>query len=84
VIEDRMVEVYSKNGCAWCDKLTGYLVERGIPHTVVKADWSPDTLREFQEKFPGARTVPQVMVDGKWIGGYHESIAWFNDKYERA
>jgi glutaredoxin 3 len=77
------VVVYGKDGCKWCDKLRGYLLERKVPHQEVKIDWSPDTLAEFRQAVPGATTVPQVVVGGRPIGGYHESIAWFNDKYER-
>ena len=27
---------------------------------------------EFTEKFPNARTFPQIIVDGELIGGYQE------------
>jgi glutaredoxin len=30
------------------------------------------TIEEFKEMFPEARTVPQIVVDGKHIGGYTE------------
>ena len=36
---------------------------------VVGKDLSADDLRE---KFPLARTLPVIMVDGKYIGGYNE------------
>lgn len=78
------VKVYGKEGCHWCDKLTGYLTEREVPHTVVKVDWSPDTMAEFRADFPDAKTVPQTVADDIKLGGYHETIAWFNDRYERS
>jgi glutaredoxin 3 len=77
------IVVYGKDGCKWCDKLDGYLEERQVPHVKVNVLWSPETIKEFREKCPGATTVPQVVVDGRPIGGYHESLAWFNDKFER-
>jgi len=30
------------------------------------------TREELMEKFPGARTFPQIIVDGNKIGGYTE------------
>jgi len=36
---------------------------------VVGKDLSTD---ELKEKFPLARTLPVIMVDGKYIGGYNE------------
>ena len=27
---------------------------------------------EFTEKFPNARTFPQIIVDGELVGGYQE------------
>lgn len=28
--------------------------------------------REFTEKTQGARTVPQILIDNEWIGGFTE------------
>ena len=30
------------------------------------------TRREFSEKTRGARMVPQILIDGEWIGGFTE------------
>ena len=35
-------------------------------------DFSRD---QFMEKFPTARTFPQILIDGKLIGGYTEFAA---------
>jgi glutaredoxin len=58
------VEVFSKEGCAACTKLKDFLVGSNISYW----DWVLDenvTIEVIKEKFPGARSFPQIMVDGK-------------------
>ena len=31
---------------------------------------------DFFQKFPNARTFPQIIINGKKIGGYHELEKW--------
>ena len=38
------------------------------------------TREEVFEKFPSARTFPQIRVDGENIGGYTELEAWHNNQ----
>jgi glutaredoxin len=38
------------------------------------------TEEEFFEKFPTARTFPQIIVDGESIGGYQQYIAKLDDE----
>jgi glutaredoxin-related protein len=35
------------------------------------------TRDEFMQKFPTARTFPQILVDGDLVGGYTEFAATF-------
>ena len=70
--------VYGTEHCSWCD-----LVVRSLKkHTtqVTKVDvGEPDNLEEMK-KFAGkdARSVPQVVIDGKYIGGYTETHRFIN------
>ena len=34
------------------------------------------TREEFKAKFPNAKTFPQIMIDNKLVGGYHELENW--------
>ena len=49
---------------------------KGIDHEVYSAD-DPDIFKEMLERNPQARTVPQIFIDDKLIGGYTDLI----DKY---
>ena len=65
------VEIYSKPQCPFCD-MAKALAEREEHDLTVKmldVDFDREAL---METFPGARTFPQIIVDGDKIGGYQE------------
>ncbi len=66
------LKVYSTGICPICDKTKSLLVKWGIPYNEVRVDQGPAALREFSQVTNGARTVPQITIDGKWIGGFTE------------
>ena len=37
----------------------------------------PFVTEDFFEKFPNAKTFPQIILNGEKIGGYHELEKWF-------
>ena len=64
--------VYGSKMCHFCTKVINELEKEGV--TVEKKDVSePNVLLEMKEVAgEDARTVPQVVIDGKYIGGYTE------------
>ena len=34
------------------------------------------TREEFFKKFPNAKTFPQIIIENKHVGGYHELERW--------
>lgn len=66
------LKVYSTGICPICDKTKTLLVKWGIPYQEVRVDQDPGGLREFSQITNGARTVPQITIDGNWIGGFSE------------
>ena len=65
------VEIYSKESCPFCVKAKA-LAERenlDFDYYMLNEDF---TREELFEKFPTARTFPQITVDGKSIGGYDD------------
>ena len=65
------VEIYSKPVCPFCDMAKALAERNGYDLTVKMLDVDFD--REvLMETFPGARTFPQIIVDGNKIGGYTE------------
>jgi len=66
------VKLYSTGRCPICEKTKRLLVKWSIPYTEVRIDTSREALREFATVTQGARRVPQLVIDGKWIGGFSE------------
>ena len=66
------VKIYSTARCPICDKTKMLLEKWKIPYVEAKVDADHSALREMSELTKGARTVPQIAIDGKWIGGFSE------------
>ena len=66
------VTVYSTRTCPICDKTKTLLKKWSIPYGEVMVDSDRDGLREMLELTNHARTVPQIAIDGRWIGGFNE------------
>jgi glutaredoxin 3 len=66
------VKIYSTGTCPICDNTKQLLTKWKIPFDEVRVDLDRSTLKEFLEVTNGARTVPQIVVDGKHIGGFTE------------
>jgi glutaredoxin 3 len=63
--------IWSKYHCPYCDQAKALLKQKGIPFEERKIGdgWSKE---ELLESIPTARTVPQIILDGKLIGGFTE------------
>ena len=72
------VELYTKDQCIWCDRAKGLLNAYSIDF--VEFDLSNDEERlKFYEKIGNnVKTVPQVFIDDKRIGGYQDLKEWLN------
>lgn len=64
-----MIEIYGKPMCPFCDKAKALCEVRGFNYTYksLGTDYSRE---ELMEMFPGARTVPQIVVNGNKVGGF--------------
>lgn len=69
------IEIFGKDNCPYCDMAVRvaqqYIQESS--HTYEYKKLGKDFDRDFMmEQFPGARTFPQIRVDGENVGGYTE------------
>ena len=64
--------VYGTSKCVWCDNVAKDLKNADID--ITKVDVTDAQNLAEMKKIAGedARTVPQVVIDGKYIGGYTE------------
>ena len=65
------VEIYSKPACPFCIQAKNLAEQKGynLTYKMLNEDFTRD---ELFEVFPSARTFPQIIVDGKKIGGFKE------------
>ena len=67
------VEIYSKVNCIYCDRAKMKLQKYNPKIHMLDTDYSKD---DFLKKFPNAKTFPQIIIDNKHVGGYHELEKW--------
>ena len=65
--------MYTTQSCPFCVRAKRLLEARGIPFEEVDVG-SDDALREEIMQRTGRRTVPQIFIDGRSIGGYDELL----------
>jgi glutaredoxin len=63
--------VWSKDHCPFCDQAKALLTTRGIEFEDRKIGHGY-TKEQLLEAVPTARTVPQIFLDDKLIGGFTE------------
>lgn len=69
------IEIYGKDNCPYCDKAV-FLAQQVVQESEHSYEYFKhgkdyDT-KKLMETFPGARTFPQVRIDGINVGGYNE------------
>jgi glutaredoxin 3 len=68
------VTVYTGSFCGYCVQVTALLGRRGIPFTEVSVEDHPGLLEKLLA-LSGRRTLPQVYVGERYIGGAAELAA---------
>ena len=64
-----MVEVYTRAGCSFCRRAKRVLEGKGVVFTELRVDESEAVLAAMIERTSGRRTVPQIFIDGRLVGG---------------
>ena len=72
------VVVWSKYNCTYCDQAKAVLKQKGIAFEERKIGdgW---TKEELLEAVPTARTLPQIFIDEKLIGGYQDLVKYIEE-----
>ena len=75
------IVIYSKPNCIYCDKAKALVkgLNLNYEEKMFGKDFkTPDELFEAVGK--QVRTMPQIIIDDKHIGGYNELVEYFADK----
>ena len=68
------IEMYTTEWCGYCVRAKTLLKQRGLEFEEIRLDSDPNFRTKLQE-LTGGWTVPQILIDGKPIGGYSELYA---------
>jgi glutaredoxin len=73
--------VWSKYHCPYCDQAKALLKAKNIEFEERKIG-DGFTKEELLEAVPNARTVPQIIIDGKLIGGFTDLQKYISETME--
>lgn len=63
------VEIYSHPTCIYCHRAKGLLKARGIDYKELNVAHGKQLVKEMIQR-TGGRTFPQIIINGKPIGGF--------------
>ena len=74
--------VYSKNNCVFCTKAKALLNNLGLEYEEksLEKDFGSDPSKLIEDIGKNVRTMPQIKIDGKLVGGYNQLIEHFADQ----
>ncbi len=66
------VELYTKQTCGFCHAAKRLLTAKGVSFSEVDINRHPDRRGEMIQRANGGRTVPQIFIGTKHIGGFDD------------
>jgi glutaredoxin 3 len=68
------IVIYAKHYCPYCARAKSLLRNKGVEFKEIEVAFAPDLQAENIAR-SGRRTVPQIFIDGRHIGGYDDLAA---------
>jgi glutaredoxin 3 len=72
------VEIYTTQICPYCVRAKKMFEERNISYQEIKIT-SQELMQEMLQRSGGKRTVPQIFIDEKHIGGSDDLYEYFKN-----
>ena len=71
--------IYTKNNCPYCDMAKKLLGEKGVSYEEININHVDDPKKILADiaTLTTAKTFPQIVLDGKLIGGYTDLRAHY-------
>ena len=69
------IEVFTKFFCPYCSRAKALLERKGVEYQEIDLTMDRAGCDAMVERAGGARTVPQIFIDGKHIGGSDDMAA---------
>ena len=76
------IVIYSKNNCQFCTKAKQLVSKLGLEYEEksLEKDFGSDPVKLIEDIGKQVRTMPQVKIDDKLVGGYNQLIEYLADK----
>lgn len=68
-METVKVEIYTKDGCPFCDRAKGLLKSKVVQFKEINVGNDPIKRENLTKISNGSKTVPQIFIDGQHVGG---------------
>jgi len=75
------VQVYVTQYCPYCTRAKMLLDAKGVEYETINVTGNDELRLELVERSGGRKTVPQIFIDEKSIGGFDE-MSMLNEKGE--
>ena len=69
------IEIYSSPFCGFCHAAKRLLNKKGVEYTEIDVISAPERRAEMVQRANGGRTVPQIFIGGKHVGGFDDLAA---------
>jgi len=73
------ITIYSKNNCVFCNKAKHLVKSLGLTYTEKKMEEFDSPQAMLEDIGKQVRTMPQIKIDDKLVGGYNQLIEYFAD-----
>ena len=74
------IVIYSKNNCVFCTKAKHLVKTLGLEYTEKKMEEFDSPQAMLEDIGKQVRTMPQIKIDDKLVGGYNQLIEYFADE----
>ena len=76
------IVIYSKNNCQFCTKAKHLVKTLGLEYVEksLEKDFDSNPIKLVEDIGKQVRTMPQIKIDDKLVGGYNQLIEYFADK----
>ncbi len=69
------IEIYTTTTCPYCVKAKKLLDKKGLTYEEIDVTGQSEAREKLVERAEGRRTVPQIFINGKSIGGCDDLYA---------
>ena len=69
------IVMYSTGWCPYCERARALFARRNLPFREIKLDEDPGERQSMLARSGGRRTVPQIFIGDRHVGGFDELYA---------